>query len=143
MANFDQALTKLLKKEGGSKLTNTKHDRGGQTKWGISQRAYPHLDIAELDFKTARQIYEQDYWQPLALSTEPSQQKAELLFEAGVHMGVSTAKKLARLVKPQLDAEQSFMLQFKLLCVLRYTEICFKYRQQQKFLLGWLRRVLL
>lgn len=39
-----------------------KLDRGGNTKFGISQRSYPNLDIDSIDLKTAEQIYYNDYW---------------------------------------------------------------------------------
>lgn len=37
-------------------------DRGGETNYGISKRAYPHLDIKNLTKNQARQIYSRDYW---------------------------------------------------------------------------------
>ena len=54
---FKQALTFTLKWEGG--LTR---DSGGLTKWGISQNAYPDLDIANLTPQEAMDIYKRDYW---------------------------------------------------------------------------------
>lgn len=38
-------------------------DPGGETKYGISKRSYPHLDIAGLTLDAAKAIYEYDYWQ--------------------------------------------------------------------------------
>lgn len=37
-------------------------DPGGETKYGISKRSYPHLDIANLTLDQARDIYRLDYW---------------------------------------------------------------------------------
>lgn len=38
---------------------------GGPTKWGISQRSYPHLDIKNLTVEDAAKIYREDYIKPL------------------------------------------------------------------------------
>lgn len=40
-------------------------DPGGETKWGISKRAYPHLDIPSLTVDDAVSIYVVDYLLPL------------------------------------------------------------------------------
>ena len=48
-------------KNGG--YTNNPQDPGGETKWGISKRSYPDLDIANLTLDQAREIYFNDYWQ--------------------------------------------------------------------------------
>jgi len=37
-------------------------DPGGETKWGISKRSYPDLDIAALTREQAVEIYFRDYW---------------------------------------------------------------------------------
>ena len=41
MANFNDAIVITLAKEGGAKFTDVPNDRGGATKYGISQAAYP------------------------------------------------------------------------------------------------------
>jgi len=41
---------------------NDPHDPGGETKYGISKRAYPSLDIKELDILDALRLYYRDYW---------------------------------------------------------------------------------
>ncbi len=57
---FDKAFAKLIDHEGG--LVNNPADKGGLTKYGISQRAYPHLDIASLTLQDVRELYKRDYW---------------------------------------------------------------------------------
>lgn len=54
------ALDWIIKTEGG--YVNDPTDRGGETKYGISSRQYPNLDIANLSEATAREIYNRDYW---------------------------------------------------------------------------------
>lgn len=57
---FEKAFAKLIDHEGG--LVNNPADKGGLTKYGISQRAYPQLDIADLTLDDAKAIYKRDYW---------------------------------------------------------------------------------
>lgn len=46
--------------EGG--YVNDPDDPGGETKYGISKRSYPHLDIKNLTREQANEIYYRDYW---------------------------------------------------------------------------------
>lgn len=75
--------------EGG--YVNDPMDRGGETKFGISRRAYPDLDIRNLTLEGAMAIYRQDYWERLKLGAVESQAIAEELFDTGVNCGVSVA----------------------------------------------------
>ncbi len=43
---------------------NDPADPGGETKYGISKRAYPDTDIAGLTEDDAKAIYQRDYWDP-------------------------------------------------------------------------------
>jgi len=47
-------------KAGG--FTHDPDDPGGETKWGISKRAHPDLDIKSLTYKDAINIYHGEYW---------------------------------------------------------------------------------
>ncbi len=58
---FDQCFAKLIDHEGG--YVNNPRDPGGETKYGISKRAYPALDIADLTLDDAKGIYKRDYWE--------------------------------------------------------------------------------
>ena len=53
----------IVEAEGG--YVNDPQDSGGETKYGISKRAYPHLNIREITEHQAMQIYEQDYINPV------------------------------------------------------------------------------
>lgn len=46
--------------EGG--YVNNPNDPGGETKYGISKKAYPDLDIKILTLEEAKEIYHRDYW---------------------------------------------------------------------------------
>ena len=52
-------LDDLIEREGG--YVNDPDDPGGETKFGISKRAYPHLDIKNLTEEHAADIYYNDY----------------------------------------------------------------------------------
>lgn len=57
---FDTAFYTTLGFEGG--YVNNPNDTGGETKYGISKKAYPDLDIKNLTEEQAKDIYKRDYW---------------------------------------------------------------------------------
>lgn len=66
-SGFDKVFDFMMYWETGGDMVNGGHnnrhaDPGGETKWGISKRSYPHLDIASLVLDGARHIYMDDYW---------------------------------------------------------------------------------
>ena len=158
MANFNEAIPKTLAREGGSRYTETSGDAGGATKYGISQRAYPSLNIKNLTEQTAMDIYHRDFWRPLQCDDIQSQTIAENLFDTAVNMGVGRAIKLAQLAldsqvvdgrmsQQTLEALNSsqvqvFLAEYTLAKVMRYVSLCNHNRVQNKFLLGWLNRAL-
>ena len=46
--DFTDAAALIIESEGGERITDDPRDPGGLTKYGISQRAYPRLDIERL-----------------------------------------------------------------------------------------------
>lgn len=66
---FEQAVTELLKHEGG--YVNHPKDPGGETNFGISKRQYPHLNIKALKVEDAKAIYRVDYWQKFGCDKMP------------------------------------------------------------------------
>ena len=57
---WERAFDLLMQNEGG--YVNDPKDDGGETKYGISKKQYPHLDIPSLTLWQAKEIYKQDYW---------------------------------------------------------------------------------
>lgn len=57
---FDTIIDMVLEHEGG--YVNHPSDPGGETKYGVSKRAYPELDIENLTKEKAKEIYRHDYW---------------------------------------------------------------------------------
>ncbi len=92
MAYFNIAVDLVLKKEGG--LANDKADKGGLTKYGISQRAYPNLNIRDLTLDDAKRIYFVDYWEPIQGDKIQSQALANYALDMAVNHGVTQAIKL-------------------------------------------------
>jgi len=87
---FDQAFEKLIGHEGG--YVNHPNDPGGETKYGISKRAYPNVDIKNLSLDQAMRIYKTDYWIGAGCQ-DVDPVLAFHLFDAAVNSGVLQAKK--------------------------------------------------
>ena len=79
------AIDRVLGHEAG--YVNDPADPGGETKWGISKREYPHLNIKELSREAAISIYYHDYWRPLHVERYPSAVAYQLL-DSAVHSGI-------------------------------------------------------
>ena len=168
MADFEIAIVKTLTREGGSKYTETPGDTGGATRYGISQRSYPQLNIKNLIEADAKAIYKRDYWDRVLGDSINSQGMAESIFDFAVNAGVSTSVKIAqktanRVLYIKLDVDgviggqtlaainhcgeftnsrELFLSVFALEKIQRYADICNKNREQSKFLLGWVNRTL-
>ena len=88
---FAQCILPILYLEGGLRsdggLNDIASDRGGLTKYGISQRAYPSLDIKNLTLTQAVRLYHRDYWRVMLCEQLP-QSVALLLLDGAVQHGV-------------------------------------------------------
>lgn len=162
MADFNIAVAKTLIREGGSKITDDPTDKGGLTKYGISQRAYPKEDIRNLSEDRAKELYKRDYWDKVQGDQIKSQNIAEAIFDTAVNMGAGMAVKLAQwamgmdadgVMGPKTlqlihiycensDAEGLFLARYKLAKIARYIDICKKNDSQRRFLVGWISRTL-
>ena len=58
---FKDIINDVFEKEGG--YVNDPKDPGGETKYGISKRSYPHINIKALTKKQAKEIYRTDWWE--------------------------------------------------------------------------------
>jgi lysozyme family protein len=92
---FTDAVTWVIDvAEGGSRVVN---DQGGVTRWGISQKAYPHLNPALLTRREAEELYLRDYWKPVKGNALPPA-LAFVTFDAAVNLGVRQAVRLLQAV---------------------------------------------
>jgi lysozyme family protein len=67
--NFDQAFSILIGEEGN--YVNNPSDPGGETKFGISKRAFPTVDIAALTLEDAKALAKKFYWDPVGCDYMP------------------------------------------------------------------------
>lgn len=165
--NFEKAFEEIIGIEGG--YVNDPVDPGGETKFGISKRAYPHLDIKNLTLEEAKDIYYRDYWNPQYLRLDNiSEYKIALeIFDTSVNMGRSTAaeffqKSLNAMNRNEVnfpDIKEDGWIgyvtlsaydrvdKFTLLKVLngyqfmRYVHIIERNPSQERFFNGWMKRV--
>lgn len=95
---FDEAFTAVLKIEKG--YVNSKFDNGGETKFGITKKTYPEIDIPNLTLEEAKNIYFYDFWNCdlLTLSNIKDKEIAIELFDTSVNMGQEVAGKFLQTV---------------------------------------------
>lgn len=90
-SNFVKSVDIVLQKEGG--YVNDPKDPGGETKYGISKRSYPDVDIKNLNIDKAKQIYYNDYWLSVKADKLPYQ-VALCVFDSAVNLGVDRTVKI-------------------------------------------------
>jgi lysozyme family protein len=84
---FDKAFNWIISAEGG--YVNDPHDPGGETKYGISKRAYPFVDIPNLTLDQAKDIY-QKTWDSIHGDELPYPLNT-LVFDCAVNQGRGAA----------------------------------------------------
>lgn len=164
---FDEAFEYVVGHEGG--YVNDPSDRGGETKYGITKKFYPELDIKNLTIEQAKKVYYENYWGTRSLRIGNIDDKAVAieLFDTAVNMGVGTAgkflqkalnlmnrggKKFADLDVDGFVGAQTLIALDKvdkkvLLKILnglqfeKYLEIVKKDPTQERFFVGWMKRV--
>lgn len=127
---FDSIIAFVLGEEGG--YVNHPSDPGGETKYGISKRSYPAVDIKNLTKQDAIEIYRNDYWHddweklgfPLAAC----------MLDTSINMGYGRAKRF-------LDACGGSYVQYLQLRIARYKEIVANRPASQVFMKGWMNRM--
>jgi lysozyme family protein len=102
--NKDWAIHHLMGVEGGEKFTDIKSDKGGKTRFGITEaKALEHKDVwakfnfngdmPQLPAELAFYIYDVDYWSKLKLDeiSKVHPLLADRLLDIGCNRGVGTA----------------------------------------------------
>lgn len=97
MSSFQQVINRVLGHEGG--YVNDPADPGGETKWGISKRSYPMLNIKSLTREDAIAVYFKDFWMPLK-AERLHDGTAYQLMDSAVNSGISQS---IRLLQRALD----------------------------------------
>jgi lysozyme family protein len=151
MAEFKIAADKTLAKEGG--YVCDPEDHGMTTRYGVSQKSYPTLDIKNLTIEQALEIYKKDYWDKINGDLINSQDIANKIFDIAINCGVFIAsikaQKTAKMVTgdhlfidgvignktlASINAcdPQLFLLKFRELMLAYYESL-----NQPKFIRGW------
>lgn len=118
-----------IKYKRGSDGSIWEFDPGGETRYGISKRSYPMLDIANLTKQEAAEIYWHQYWVEAGCDTMTWPLNL-IMFDSAVNCGIGQA--LQFLEESQGNPKQYLTLR-------RYF-----YQQLHQFALygvGWMRRV--
>jgi lysozyme family protein len=89
---FEHAVSFVLSHEGG--YSNDIDDDGGETKYGISKRSYPHIDVDTLTIDEAKGIYKRDFWESQLYKDIKDVNLATKVFDLAVNMGSSWAHRL-------------------------------------------------
>lgn len=96
-ADFSTAVDFVIREEIGAfpngGLHTDPNDPGGTTKWGISQRDHPDVDVADLSRDDAVGIYYTDYWQASGADRLPMP-LAQVVLDTAANQGVTAAKQL-------------------------------------------------
>ncbi|MCS6290369.1 MAG: hypothetical protein H8K10_15545 [Nitrospira sp.] len=160
MAEFEQAVQVVISLEGG--LSQHPADRGGVTKYGISQRSHPNLDIAALTEADAKAIYHGEYWHPL-FDRITDQAKANKIFDLCVNLGPKCGVTLLQraindergahghvdvdgqfgaqtLMVVNLMPVRQFLRTVRAHQVRHYVDLALKDASQLAFLDGWIKR---
>jgi len=156
MADFRKAVGSLrggglIQREGGHVVDPD--DPGGETKFGISKRSYPALNIADLTEEDARDIYFSDFWTPAGCDGMP-QIVAEVVLDFAVTSSVRrSVRALQQAAGVTIDgvvgprtlaavaaAADLVAARFTLIRVAYYAELATKQKKNQKYLAGWIRR---
>ena len=155
MKSFKEIIEKVLHHEGG--YVNDPKDLGGETKYGITKRFYPDVDIKNLTIEQAVEIYKKDYWDKNKVESLP-QNLWHIYFDMCVNMGKRTAVKVLQraavnkgrdievdgglgpmtigaLKGVEIDRVRAFRVKY-------YVDLINNKPEQEKFYLGWFRRAL-
>lgn len=147
---FDKAIEIILHEEGG--YVNDPKDPGGETKYGISKRSYPNVDIKNLTVEQAKTIYKKDYWDTSKCNDILNDDIKLLHFDTAVNMGVGTAIKTLQTAcgvtsdgvfgegtkKATINCDKNKYFTSRMN---KYLSICEKTPTSYKFLKGWLSRL--
>jgi lysozyme family protein len=115
MADFEKAIQKVLRHEGG--YVHHPRDPGGETNFGITDRLDGKVDglidvdgngsgditVKALREEQARVIYKREFWDKMRGDEIKNQQVAEIVFDAYVNMGPRALKLLQKEIGVEAD----------------------------------------
>ena len=92
---FQKAVSHIIQYEENGYVDNL-NDKGAETKFGISKRAYPAVDIKNLSLEDAKKIYYLDHWLKNKCHLMPTFELALKLLSISVNIGNIKAGKLVQ-----------------------------------------------
>ena len=154
LVEFDDIIEKVLEHEGG--YVDDPTDAGGETKYGISKRAYPDEDIKELTVERAKELYKRDYWDRYRTGDLPDRLR-HIYVDMCINMGGGRAIKILQeacnsknatkidvdggigpaTIKAATNVEPFRLRAYR---VMFYAELVMKKPEQERFWVGWFRR---
>jgi|TARA_Y100000310_G_C20565118_1_gene755101 lysozyme family protein len=154
METFNEIIETVLTHEGG--YVNDPTDLGGETKYGITKKFYPSVDIKNLTKEQAKKIYHQDYWRPAKCDEVPLHLR-HIYFDMCVNFGRRGAVKVLQraansTIKDKLEVDggigsktlsaiQKLSIdRVRAYRVLRFANLVIKKPEQERFWVGWYRR---
>lgn len=115
LSNFDKAVAVILDNEGG--YSHDPKDKGGETKYGISARSFPKLDIKNLTKEQAIEIYRKEYWDKIQGDRLPypiALQVFDMAVNAGVSPAVKMLQEIAKTYKDGVVGNKTIEASFKI-----------------------------
>jgi len=94
MTVYDVAFKELIGYEGG--YVNDPRDAGGETKYGISKRANPDIDIKHITLDFAKDYYYKKFWLPLKLNEVKNAIISTEIMDTAVNMGRGAAARITQ-----------------------------------------------
>jgi lysozyme family protein len=102
MTRFEKFIPIIFKNEGI--LSDNVNDSGGLTKYGISQKSYPNLDIRNLTKQQAEEIYKRDYYDVCRIDMIENELLALHVFDMAVNAGIGRSiRMLQRVILVNVD----------------------------------------
>jgi lysozyme family protein len=127
---FYDSMKFSMKWEGG--YVNDPADPGGETKWGISKKAYPDEDIKALTPERAADLYYRDYWKKSGADKLPFPLCAVVL-DSAILCGVARATRWWR----ESEGDEVAVINFRRTF---HVDRVKHSPSQRRFLAGWLNR---
>ena len=168
MADFCFVKEKIIDIEGG--YSNNKYDLGKETKYGISKKSFPDLDIVNLTKEDALLIYKSHYWDKYKFFNIINQYIADVIFLSTINIPSATFKSVQKSINYFIETHNEnldplvvdgvmgdktffyinsssldkflFINRFKIEMINYYMSISQNSTIQSKNFLGWVRRVL-
>ena len=129
----------IMQYEGGAAYTNDVDDPGGETKYGISKRYNPDIDVKNLTLDQAIAIAKTRYWNPLHLDGYKFAPFRWKVFDIAYNMGVATAQVFVEKLTKKKDTMDA-VWELATMQMKRYANKIHENPVKVKYIRGWTNR---